>query len=360
MKEIKVYKPIDKEDIFWSWLTDMDGGESFSFSADTIHKIFDENPEETEFKFNINCDGGTTSEGLRIYDVLRTSGKTLFCNVEGGCHSMAIVLLLAAPKENRTANPNSRALIHEVRGGSWDYLKADELRILADEIDREQNAILDIYEERTGYDRATLETLMKEEKQRTASELLQYGFISKINTYSTNLKPKNQMTKPTGKVQELLNKAKELGKSITNLLEGGEPVNFEFKDSDGMVLFTTEKEDDSIAVGDAASPDGTYELPDERTVIVAGGVVTEITEPQADATEVENLVAENQSLKDELLNAQNLITEMSNELNKHVTSNFVATPRTRVPGKQNTKALTAEELKNEAREKRAVMQGGKK
>ena len=47
MKEIRVYKPIDKEDIFWSWLTDMEGGESFTFSADTIHKIFDENPEET-------------------------------------------------------------------------------------------------------------------------------------------------------------------------------------------------------------------------------------------------------------------------------------------------------------------------
>lgn len=356
MKEIRVYKPIDKEDIFWSWLTDMEGGESFTFSADTIHKIFDENPEETEFKFNINCDGGTTSEGLRIYDVLRTSGKTLFCNIEGGCHSMAITLLLAAPKENRTANPNSRALIHEVRGGSWDYLKADELRILADEIDREQNAILDIYTERTGSEREILETLMKEEKQRTAAELLQYGFISKINTYSTNQKTK-QMSKPT-KVQELLNKAKELGKSITNLLEGGETVNFEFKDADGVVLFATEKEDDSIAVGDVASPDGTFELPDGRTVIVADGVVTEITEPADENTEMENLVAENQSLKDELVNAQSLITEMSNELKNHTTSNFVATPRTRVPGKQNA-VVSAEELKNEAREKRASMKGGK-
>ena len=189
MVEIKVYKPIDKEDIFWCWMFDE---EEFTFSADTIHRIFEEYPDENEFKFNIDCDGGTVSEGLRIYDVLRTSGKTLFCNIEGGCHSMAIVLLLAAPAENRTANPNSRALIHEVRGGSWDALKADELRTLAEEIDREQNAILDIYADRTGHDRTELETLMKEEKQRTAQELLQYGFISKINTYSTNKKPKIQ------------------------------------------------------------------------------------------------------------------------------------------------------------------------
>src|ERR1035437_6191725 len=107
MIEIKVYKDINKEDIFFSFFGEED---PFSFSADTIHKIFDQYPEETEFTFNIDCDGGTVSEGLRIYDVLRTSGKTLFCNIEGGCHSMAIVLLLAAPAENRTANPNCRSL----------------------------------------------------------------------------------------------------------------------------------------------------------------------------------------------------------------------------------------------------------
>ena len=353
MKEIRVYKPIGKEDIFFSFFGEED---PFAFSADAIHKVFDENPEENEFRFKINCDGGSVSEGLRVYDVMRMSGKTIYCDVENNCHSMAIVLLLAAPKENRTANPNMRGTIHEVRGGSWDALKASELRTLADEIEKEQNAILDIYADRTGQDRLILENLMKEEKNRTAQEFLQYGFISKINTYSTNLKPKNQMSKPTKTVMELLNEAKELGKRILNLTENGEPVNFEFKDADGVVLFTTEKEDDSIAVGDAASPDGTYELPDERTVTVAGGVVTEITEPQADATEVENLEAQVEQLTDALTEANSMITELSN----HVQSNFVATPRTKNPGKQTNKAATAEELKNEAREKRAVMQGGKK
>ena len=327
MKEIRVYKVIDKEDIFFSFFGEED---PFAFSADAIHKVFDENPEETEFKFHINCDGGVVSEGLRIYDVLRTSGKTLHCNIEGGCHSMAIILLLAAPKENRTANPNSRALIHEVRGGSWDFLKADELRTVADEIEREQNAILDIYADRTGYDRAELEILMKEEKMRTAQELIQYGFISKINTYSTNLKPKNQMSKPTKTVQELLNQAKELGKKLLNLTES-ETVNFEFKDAEGVVLFTTEKEDDSIAVGDAASPDGTYPLPDGRTVVIADGVITEINEPEStNSEEVETLQNTVSQLTDALKEANNMITELRNQ----VQSNFVATPRTRVPGKK--------------------------
>lgn len=269
---------------------------------------------------------------------------------------MAIILLLAAPKENRTANPNSRALIHEVRGGSWDFLKADELRTVADEIEREQNAILDIYADRTGYDRAELEILMKEEKMRTAQELIQYGFISKINTYSTNLKPKNQMSKPTKSVQELLNQAKELGKKLLNLTEG-ENVNFEFKDAEGVVLFTTEKEDDSIAVGDAASPDGTFELPDGRTVVIADGVITEINEPgSTNSEEVEALQNTVSQLTDALKEANNMITELRN----HVQSNFVATPRTRVPGKQNEKTVqSAEELRNEAKANRLKMKGVK-
>ena len=351
MKEIRVYKAIDKEDIFFSFFGEED---PFSFSADAIHKVFDENPEEKEFKFNIDCDGGTVSEGMRIYDVLRTSGKTLFCNIEGGCHSMAVVLLLAAPLENRTANPNSRALIHEVRGGSWDMLRAEEMRILADAIEVEQNAILDIYTDRTGYDRSQLELLMKEEKQRTAQELINYGFISKINIYSTNLKTKKPMAKNAITVQELLNKAKKTLGNIKNLLEGEtEPVNQDWTDADGKVLFTSEGAEADLVVGCVASPDGTYELPDERTVIVAGGVVTEITEPQADATEVENLEAQVTELTNALTEAQNLITELSN----HVTSNFVATPRTKSPGKPANKTLTGEELRNQTREKRAKMKG---
>ena len=102
---------------------------------------------------------------------------------------MAIVLLLAAPKENRTANANARALIHEVQVPVDRYfVSTTELQSLTEQAKMEQDAILDIYGERTGTDRGVLENLMKEERVRTASELLQYGFISKINSDNTNKK----------------------------------------------------------------------------------------------------------------------------------------------------------------------------
>lgn len=354
MIEVSVYKPIDREDVFFNWIF----GEEYSFSADTIHKVFDENPDESEFKFNINCDGGLVSEGLRIYDVLRGSGKTLFCNIEGGCHSMAVVLLLAAPKENRTANKNARALIHEVRTSYPEDLTANELRMLADAVELEQNAILDIYADRTGYDRAELEILMKEEKMRTAQELLKYGFISKLNTYSTN-QFQNKMKKLPKSVQDILNKADQLGKKVKNLLEGGEATNYEHTDADGTVLFTTEKEDDSLAVGDPASPDGTFELPDGRTVVIADGAISEITEADDSEETVENL----QNRVSELENALTEANELVNSLSAQLRSTHNVAPRTAKPGagskKETNGKKTVEEIKNEAREAAAKKRGGK-
>ena len=83
---------------------------------------------------------------------------------------------------------------------------------------------------------------MKEEKMRTASELLNYGFISSINSYNTNKKTKKTMSKETK--NSVLNKVDGFLKGIKNLLDGG-AMNYDFADAEGTVLFSTEKEDDS-------------------------------------------------------------------------------------------------------------------
>ena len=73
------------------------GEEACFFSLVTCKRMFEENAGENEFKFIINCDGGYVEDGFAIYDYLRTSGKTLHCKIEGGCHSMAVCIFLAAP-----------------------------------------------------------------------------------------------------------------------------------------------------------------------------------------------------------------------------------------------------------------------
>ncbi len=371
MVEIRLHIPIGSEDEN-RWMA-MWGAEDSVFSLDTLQRIFDENPAETDFRFNIHCDGGLVSEGLAIYDALRTSGKNIHCNIEGGCHSMAVCILLAAPYENRTANPNCRALIHKVYAPVYGYTTADELRSLADQVQQEQDTILGIYEQRTGTDRATLESLMKEEKERTADELLQYGFISKINSYNTNFsrKPNAAELAPdaeAGKSQTMFNSKRQtkMGKTLSQRLKDelvklanlidGDPVNYEHYDTEGQLLFTTESEDERLYVGLKASPDGTFTLADGRTVVISDGEITEIREEDTsgDNQTLEELKAENTRLREALTEARNLLEEARNEIQ----SNYTPPARKTTANKGAKPAKTADDWKREMRERANKKRGG--
>lgn len=352
MVEVKVYSDIanKKEGVFMSMM----GMDNNVFSADTVRNIFDKNADEKEFKFNIHCDGGNVAEGLAIYDIIRNSGKTIYTNIEGACHSMAVTLLLSAPKENRTANLNCRALIHQVYATTYDSLNADELHTLAEQVRQEQDAILDIYAERTGHDRAELENLMKEEKQRTAQELLKYGFINKINTYSTN--QKNQtMTK---KRQEVVNAADNFLSKLKNMFKA-ETYNYDFTDEEGNLLFSTDSEDETLEKGMSASPDGEFTLPDGHVVTIEDGKITEILKPvnetEVSEEEIEEMRNKISDLEAKLQNSITIITDLRNQ----VTSNYKPVNRINNPGKKENKQLTSAEKKNEAKEKMNKAKGGK-
>lgn len=350
MIEVNVYSDIanKKEGI---WLS-MFGLENAVFSADLVKKVFSDNKNEKEFKFNIHCDGGSVSEGLAIYDIMRTSGKTIFCNVEGSCHSMSIILLLAAPAENRTANFNARALIHRVRAFPYDAMTANEAKELAKIIEQEEERLLDIYEDRTGKNRAALRALMNAEKERTASELLDLNFISSINSYNTNFNyPKKMTVRKNAKNGKGTNqKADTLLGKIANFF--AKTVNYDYTDSEGNVLFSTEAEEDTLAEGDTVtipdgSTDGTFELPDGRVVTIVDNVVTEIVEDGGGDEETENLRAENEELRNMLQEAQTVITELRNQQG----SSYTPAGRTTSP-KKNAATKSKEDLKAEATEKR--------
>lgn len=344
--DVKVYLPIgDENENKWAAMW---GEEQVVFSLENVQRILDS--VDDEIHFNFDCDGGMVSEGLAIYDAIRTSGKKIFCNIDGGCHSMAIVMLLAAPRENRSANPNCRALIHKVRMCMWDEMTAEELQAAADAVRQEQDSILDIYADRTGTDRETLEQLMNEEKVRTAQELLNYGFISKINNYNTNLKREN-MKKGRTSIEDLRMRARNFVRTTKNRLEG-KTTNYDHTDADGNVLFSTEVEDDTLEVGMTASPDGTFELPDGRTVIISDGVITEIMD--GSNNELENLRAENEDLRNQLQEATEIIEEMQSQLSsnyKPASNKRIVEPR-QIPQKK-----TVEDIKNEMKQRR--MKGGK-
>lgn len=356
MIEINVHSDIAKEEPWFAlW-----GEENMVFSLETVKRIFESNKDETEFQFNYHCDGGSVSEGFAIYDYIRTSGKIIHSNIEGDCHSMAITLMLAGEKSRRRCNPNASALIHEVRGGVSGT--ADEIREYAEYMDQQTQKMLDIYVDRTGTDRETLEALLKEEKVRTADELLQYGFISKINPYTTN-----QMAKKTKEeIEALINKGTTFLGALKNFLApqkpAEEPKTFNFLDKDGATLFTVNREDDRIEVDDTASPDGVYDFEDGRKVTVTDGKIASIEEKPVEpvnaqeieelTTQVQELTNQVQQLTEKLTEAQNIISEQ----NEAITSNYVPAQRTVVAksAKNEKDPKTAEQLKQEVKDKLAT------
>lgn len=328
-------------------------GESSVFSLDSVKKAIEDNPEEKDIKLNIHCRGGQVSEGLAIYDYLRNSGLNIFCNIEGECHSMATILLLSAPKENRTANKNCSSLIHLVRGGVCDYMTAEEFKSISEDIESDEGKILDIYADRTDLSREELKEIMSEEKTRTAEELLKWGFINKINTPNTNLKSNSIINNQSNKNQ-IKTEMAELKKSVLENVNAfltkigkkfSDNVNYEFVGEDNVILFTTEKEDDTLAVGDAASPDGTFKLvsetseyPVDTEIVIAEGEITAITEPEEeDEVETENkaLKQELKNIKVDLKEALNLITSMKAEIE----TNFVPQGRKKVATLKENKVV---------------------
>lgn len=269
-----------------------DNAVSFIDVDDFVSQI----PEDDDsIEVRIHCPGGDVAEGWAIVDKLRATGKKIITVVDGVCSSMATIVLLAGSV--RKGNKNQRLLIHNTRFCDF-YIEnatAEELEAKANDLRSEDNKILDFYVERTGADREVLATLMKEERYMSMQEAKDLGFITEIiepiSAISNTNKNKKNMSKKN--LKDALNVlAQALG------LSGAKDI--ELQTEDGQVL-TVEREEGDPEVGDAASPDGEWLMPDGRTIIVSDGVITEIREAVPDGGEdVEALKAEIARLTAEL------------------------------------------------------------
>lgn len=321
-------------------------------SVRKIRQVLDEHPDDPDLCLNIDCDGGSVEEGLKIYDTLRNSGKNIYTNINGGCHSMAVCVLLAAPKENRSANRNARALIHKVYSFFMGALNKDDAEAYAEMLGMEEDAILDLYEERTGTDRNELKKVMDDERMHNAQSLLDLGFISKINTYNTNQYFRH-MEKNSSKYESLMDKIGGLLNRIT-----GKAVNYDYKDSEGNVVLSTEGDEDNLEVGVAATlasgePSGTVILDDGRTVTVTDNIVTEIEEAVEVPVEEEEILVddEKENLRAQVEELTNALSEARNAINELTASSYEPKPRkTQFTGNKKAEA-NVEELKAGVREK---------
>jgi ATP-dependent Clp protease protease subunit len=118
--------------------------------------------------------------------------------------------------------------------------------------------------------------------------MLNLGFATKIiepvKAYAF-IKPKNNFKMDEKEVKTWGQKLDTIIESLKNFsrLPAKDQT---LKDKDGKE-FKLEKEEGAPAVGDKASPDGSFVMADGKTIIIAEGAITEIKEPIANKTELE-------------------------------------------------------------------------
>lgn len=277
MAKLKIYNDIttEKEAIYYQW----DGMQTVCFKdVDTFCESIPE--DDNVIDLRIFCDGGNVIEGWAIYDRLRATGKDISVIVEGKAASMATIIMMAAPKDKRKAYSNTIFKVHNpwIDGFYLHEVNANGLRKAADDLQREQDKMLDLYEERCECSREEMQALMDEDKWIGTDEAIRMGLIAEVippisakANYVINKSMKNKKNMVSveqtwlDKVLSYFGKAKVedvvFGLSLTT--------------TDGQTI-NVEREEGEPQVGDAASPDGTFTLEDGRIITIENGVITDI------------------------------------------------------------------------------------
>lgn len=300
MATLKLYNPILSEATKeYYWFCD-EAGTSFKDVDAFINSI---PAGDDNIDLLLHCDGGEVNEGWAIVDKLRSTGKKITATIEGNCASMATVVLLAASE--RKAYPHASLLIHKPYYPEYtlvDAYRADELETLAASLREDEQKMLNFYVERTGADRAELETLMGEDKFISMERAKELGFIQTIipaasaSTGGSNsakaaaweqqkitTNNQNSMATKTTKGEDKNVLRKALAALAAALgMETPTAVNYELNTESGDTITIDKPDGEDPAVGDSASPDGEHVMPDGKTIVIEDGKITEIREADDD------------------------------------------------------------------------------
>jgi ATP-dependent protease ClpP protease subunit len=311
------------------------------FSLSTLKSMVESNPEATEIELFINSEGGDVYEGWAIHDYLVTlqNTKKVTAKIEGMVASITTIIIGALPKDNVRSTKNSTGYIHNPiwTPQSPTPMEADDLKRLSEDLKVEEEKIYNFYLKRLTAKAEEILHLMQNEIKLTADKMLEIGLIGSIeNSISASFRNQlpikaqinidmqkeftvEQKTWLEQKLSTIENSFKSLFKgTIKNMvvkLQDGTEVFVDTEDGDlmGKQVFLM----DNGNMTETPAPDGEHVTEDGRTIVVAGGVVTEVKE----AEDVEALKTELATAQAQNAELQNQVTEVTNQLNE-VKTNF--------------------------------------
>ena len=154
------------------------GGDSFS--ATDASNFLAEHKSDPEIVVEISSDGGFKTEGVQIFNILRNSGKKI-TTISYKANSIATVIMLAG--QTRLIVEYSQFVVHFARidpmNLGLDPLTAEDFQKLADETERSDREIVDIYCSVLGEDkRMELIAAMADERDLGAKGAIKLGFAT--------------------------------------------------------------------------------------------------------------------------------------------------------------------------------------
>ena len=130
--------------------------------------------------FVINSPGGAVDCGFAIWDQVKMITSPVTTLVTGLAASMGSVLSLCAAPGRRFATKHSRIMIHQPRIMGLIQGQATDLEIQAREILKTRAAIVDVYVQATGKDKAVIEKAIDRDTWMSAQEAFEYGLLDKV------------------------------------------------------------------------------------------------------------------------------------------------------------------------------------
>jgi ATP-dependent protease ClpP protease subunit len=147
----------------------------------------------SNINLRINSPGGDVFDGVAIHNALKNHKATVTARVDGIAASIASYIAMAADKIVMPAN--SFLLLHNASGLSFGT--AEDMRAVADDLDRIDKAIIATYATRSGQTTPKVKALLKEDRLMDAAEAKELGYADEVvkevkmaATYSLRLLPK--------------------------------------------------------------------------------------------------------------------------------------------------------------------------
>jgi len=162
-------------------------GEIDKESAESVIKqmLILEGESSEPIKIFINSPGGDVDAGYAIFDMARFINAPVTMVGMGLVASAAALVLLAVPKEQRIALPNSTYLIHQPMSGMKGV--ATDIEIHAQHLEKLREKLDKLIAQETGKSLEEVRSDTERDHWLSADEALSYGLVSRIITQRSEL-----------------------------------------------------------------------------------------------------------------------------------------------------------------------------